>query len=185
MRCDEIQEQLIDLLYDGPETIPANSALKEHVNSCPDCRKKLEELQNAREMLKLWKDEKPLRPLAILRADKTSRRAFGIAWQMARFGAIAALVLLSILALANTSITWNNQGVSLSMHLFSGRGSSTDYYTKAEVRDILKRSLDDSEARTYEINSMMIQEALETMEKEQYAYFRLARSMGSQKQNVN
>jgi hypothetical protein len=173
------------LLYEEPETISADSALREHVNSCADCRRELQELQDTRRALELWKDEKPLRSIAVLRADKTSRHTFGTMWQMMRFGAIAALVLLSILALANTRLTWSNQGVSFSTHLFSSGGSSADYYTKAEVRDILKGSLDDSEARIFETNSLMIQEALDTMEKEQYAYFRLARPKGSQKQNVN
>jgi hypothetical protein len=90
-----------------------------------------------------------------------------------------------MLALANTRLTWNERGLSFSTRLFSGGNSSTDYYTKAEVRDILKRSLDDSEARMYETNSLMIQEALEIMEKEQYSYFRLASAKTNQRQNVN
>jgi hypothetical protein len=185
MRCDEIQERLIELLYDEPGAASADSALREHVTSCVKCSKELEELQATRRTLKLWKDQEPLRPLAILRTQKASHHALGITWQMARFGAIAALVLLSILALANTRIAWNNQGLSFSTHIFPGGGSSADYYTKAEVRDILKRSLDDSETRVYETNSLMIQEALETMEREQYAYFPLSPSKGNQKRNVN
>lgn len=185
MQCEEIQERLIELLYDEPGTTSADPALIAHVDSCANCRKELEELQSTCRTLKLWKDEQPLRPLAILRTEKASPPRYGIAWQIARFGSIAALVLLSILALANTRVTWNDQGLSFSAHLFSGGGSSADYYTKAEVRDILKRSLDDSEARAYETNSLMIQEALETMEKEQYVYFRLARPKESRKQNVN
>jgi hypothetical protein len=185
MRCDEIQERLIELLYDEPGAAPADSALKEHVNSCASCRKELEELQDTRKTLKLWKDEKPLRPMAFLRTERAPRHAFGTAWKMARFGAIAALILLGILALTNTRITWNSQGFSFTAHLLSSGNSPADYYTKAEVRDILKRSLDDSEARTFETNSLMIQEALEIMEKEQYAYFRPANPKGNQRRNVN
>jgi hypothetical protein len=185
MRCDEIQERLIELLYDEPGAASADSALQKHVNSCARCRKELEELQDTRKALKLWKDEEPLRPPAILRTEKPPRHAFGTAWQMVRFGAIAALVLLGVLALANTRITWNRQGLTFSTNLFSGGSPSADYYTKAEVRDILKRSLDDSEARMFETDSLMIQEALETMEKEQYAYLRLAHPKANQKRNVN
>jgi predicted anti-sigma-YlaC factor YlaD len=185
MRCDEIQERFIELLYDEPAVVSDDSVLKEHVNSCASCRRELEELRNTRRVLRLWQDEKPLRPLTILRTQKVSHHALGNAWQLVRFGAIAALVLLSILALANTRLTWNERGLSFSTRLFSGGNSSTDYYTKAEVRDILKRSLDDSEARMYETNSLMIQEALEIMEKEQYSYFRLASAKTNQRQNVN
>jgi hypothetical protein len=185
MRCDEIQERLIELLYDEPGMASADFSLREHVNSCAACRKELEELQGTRRILNLWKNENPLNSAEILRAAKASHGAFGTAWQMARIGAIAALVFLGILALANTRLAWNDQGFSFSTRLFSGGNSPADYYTRAEVREIVRRSLDDSEARMYETNSLMIQEALDTMEKEQYAFFRLAGSKGNQRRNVN
>src|SRR5216117_3392091 len=64
MRCDEIREQLVELLYNERGTSPASAELQAHVDSCPSCRLELAELQAARNWLQVWKDEPPLRSLA-------------------------------------------------------------------------------------------------------------------------
>ena len=61
MRCEEIQERLVELLYSELGTPAASAELRGHVNSCPACQRELQELETVRSALKSWKDEPPLR----------------------------------------------------------------------------------------------------------------------------
>jgi hypothetical protein len=170
MHCDEIQERFIDLIYDESGTASSNPELKEHLLSCPECRRSLEQLQETRRVLALWKDERPLREVAIPARVYPQQTA---AWRYLRYAAVAAMVVMSFLALANMQITWNKNGFSLSTHLFSGREIPKDTYTKGEVRDIVKRSLDDSEMRINETNYLMMQKMLDTVERDRWMDLRL------------
>lgn len=96
------------------------------------------------------------------------------------------MALICLLAFANTRITWNKDGFSFSTHLFS-RPAETErnYYTKAELRDIMKRALDDTEFRINETNYLMIQRMIETVEQDRWADLNFVRSSAVRNQNVN
>jgi hypothetical protein len=179
MRCDEIQEHIIDFIYDEGGTRPPNTEMEEHLRTCAACREELRELRQTRKYLQLWKDEPPRRSVTIA----TPERAFG--WKHLRYAAIAAMIVISILAAANTQISWSRSGFLFSTHLFPWHNAERDYYTKAELRNILKQALDDSESRTNEMNYQMMQKMLDTVEQDRWLDLRLIRSHSVQNQNKN
>jgi hypothetical protein len=181
MRCDEIQEHLIDLLYDEGGASQENSELRDHLLSCPACRGEYEELQQTRKHLGIWKDESPPRSVSIPRSEfLLSRRR---SRNYLRYAAIAAMVLLCFLIFADAEITLNRNGFSYRSHLFARNAAERDYYTKNEARDLLKRALDDSELRTNEVSYMMARKILDTVERERWVEMRLERANTARNRN--
>jgi hypothetical protein len=164
MRCDEIQEGFIDLLYDETGAPQEKMELLEHLRVCPNCRRELDELKQTRKYLQLWKDESPLQTIAI--AGRKIPQTHKLSWKSWRYAGIAAMVLITLMALANTQISWNKNGFSFSATLFPGQGHTKDYYTKGEARNIMKQALEDSEFRTNETNYLMMQKMLDTVEQD-------------------
>ena len=173
MRCEEIQERFVDLLYAGRGTPPASPELQAHIDSCPGCRRELEGLQRLRGTLNAWQDEPPLRPVQVPLAARPRVERRMTAWNVLRFASLAALVVLAFLALANAEFSWDREGFAFKTRLFPSKVAGPDYYTKAEVRDMLKRALDDSEARMMETNSVMIDRMMDTMDQERWQEWRL------------
>jgi anti-sigma factor RsiW len=170
MRCDEIQEQLIDLLYDEGGASPENSELQDHLRGCPACRREYEELQQTRKHLRIWKDESPPRSVSIPRSEfLLSRRSNR---NYLRYAAIAAMVLICFLIFADAEITLNRTGFSYHSHLFTRPAAEQEYYTKAEARDLLKRALDESELRANEVSYMMARKIMDTVERERWMEMR-------------
>jgi hypothetical protein len=181
MRCDEIQEGFIDLLFNEAGDSPEAQGLQEHLRTCSNCRKELEELKKTREYLQLWKDESPPANFAAAQREAFQPRHSG--WQRWRFAAIAAMALITLLALANTQISLNKDGFSFSTRLFPSRQVKKDYYTKAEFRNIMKQALDDSEFRMNETNYLMMQKMLDTVEQDRLMDLRYIRSQSSKNKN--
>jgi hypothetical protein len=181
MRCDEIQEGFIDLLYDETGVSPEKSALLEHLRTCPNCRRELDELKKTRKYLRLWEDESPLQNIAV--AGRKVPQTRSLSWKAWRYAGIAAMVLITIMALANTQISLNKNGFSFSTTLFPGHELKRDYYTKAEARSIMKQALEDSEFRTNETNYLMMQKMLDTVDQDRWSDLRLIRNQfsGNQK----
>jgi hypothetical protein len=161
MRCEEIQERFVELLYNEAGTPPAGPDLLAHLNSCAACRKELADLKGLQTMLKTWQDEPPLRPVTVPRRQPARARIAWPLWSFARYAAIAALVALAFLGLANAQIEWNREGFSFRTSLLSGptpqSPPASDYYTKEEVRQIMNHFMNNSQ----ELNYQMIQQALE------------------------
>ena len=181
MRCDEIRESFVDLLYE--DTSAANLEVKNHLQTCLECRREFEDLKQARTYLHEWKDESPLRSISI--ATRESRIKRTSYWKYLRYGAVAATVLICLLAIANTELTWTHDGFSLRTGLFRRAPEQTKYYTKSEVRDLMKRALDDSEMRTNETNYLMLQKMLDTVEQDHWMYSRSARVNAARNGNRN
>ncbi len=185
MRCDEIQERFVDLLYNERGTPPASPELRAHIDSCPVCRKELDGLRKVRTDLKMWEDE-PLPAPVVIPTAARSRRAPGfVLWPVLRYAGVAALLAVAFLALSNAEITWNKQGFSFHAHGFTARPTDDDYYTKAEVRNILKRVLDDSESRMTELNYQMIQQMRDTVEQEHLQELRYVRDRITRERSKN
>jgi hypothetical protein len=186
MRCDEIQERLVELLYNERGTPPASPELQGHVNSCPACQKELEELEAVRSALKSWKDEPPLRTVVGLATPAKVvpiRTRFSVL-KIAKYGAVAAMLVLSFLALSNAEMTWNKDGFSFRTHLLASSAlASAKYYDKAEVREIVRQVADDSEIRMMEGNRVMLLRMMEYIEQDMDA--RLVRAQHSRNQNRN
>jgi hypothetical protein len=184
MRCEEFQERFIEFVY-GEEGAPQeDKEIHEHLRTCSTCREELEELKQTRKYLQLWKDDFPLQSVAVARPKVPTSGRFH--WKYLRYAAIAAMLILCLLALANTQITWNKNGFAFSTHLLQGRPQQgQNYYTKAEVVDLMKQALDDSEFRMNELNNTMMQQMLSTIEQDRWMDLRLNRSHATQYQNKN
>lgn len=185
MQCDEIRERFAELLYEEGEAPAANADIDilDHLQTCLACRREFEELKQTREYLQAWKDEPPLRSVRIPRHEIHLNRRNG--WVYARYAAIAAMALICILALADTELTWNKSGFSISTHIFPRNTSDHNYYTKTEVRDVMKLALDDSEFRMNEVNYLMLQKMLATVEQDRLMDLQLVRSQAAQNRNRN
>ncbi len=181
MRCEEIQERFVEVLYDEGSSESAD--LREHLRTCASCRAELDELRQARKSLGLWKDEPPLRSIAVAGRKPLVPAASG--WGYLRYAAVAALAVISLLAIANTQVTWNKEGFSFSARLWPGPESRKDYYTKDEMRDLLTRALDDSESRINETNYLMMQKVLDTVEQDRWMDLNLIRDRAAGYQNKN
>ena len=169
MRCDEIKERFVELLYSEPGTPAASLELQAHIKSCPACENEVLELEAVQAALKSWKEEPPLRSVVIagLASKALPLRSRPNLFRMARYAAVAALVVFAFLGLANADITWNENGFSFRTHLAPiVRSQSQDSYTRAEMRDILRKVLDESESRSIDTNYMMMQRMLDTIEQE-------------------
>jgi len=181
MRCDEIRESFVDLLYD--EESEANVAVRSHLQTCLECRREFEELKQTREYLQEWKDESPLRSISVARQESRLRRTnYG---KYLRYGAVAAMLFLCLLAVSNAELSWTQNGFSFRTSLFRRTPAQTEYYTKNEVRDLMKRALDDSETRTNETNYLMLQKMLDTVEQDHWMYSRAARDNSARSGNRN
>jgi anti-sigma factor RsiW len=183
MNCDEIREHFPEFIYDEDGDPSSSAAVREHLHTCSACRIELEELRSTRKYLQLWKDEEPLRKVTIAEPESSASRKFE--WKYVRYAAIAAMVILCFLALANTRITWDREGFSFSTRFFAGPVSAQDYYTKSEVRDIMKQALDDSEFRMNETSRLMVLKMLDTVEQDRWMDLRLVRDHETTIQNRN
>jgi hypothetical protein len=183
MRCDEIRERLVEVLYDECGTSPDSVEMRDHLRECSSCRKDFEDLKQTQKTLHLWKDEPPLRSTAITRREASPPSGFH--WKYLRYAAIAAMFVMALLALANTQITWNREGFSFSTRLFSTHETENNFYTKAELRDILKRALDESELRTNETNYLMMLKILDTVDQDRWTDLRLTRHQTPQARTRN
>jgi hypothetical protein len=174
MRCDEIRERFVELLYDEAGTPPASSELRAHVRSCPSCRQQLDALKEVQGSLREWKEELPLRPILVPeRTQAVPGRArrfdFG-SWAFVRYAAFAACMLLAFLA-----------GLA-----YRTSSKAADVYTKAEVRELVRNALDDTEMRLNETTNLKLQKVLDTVENEQgYIYGRLTRLQSERTRNRN
>jgi predicted anti-sigma-YlaC factor YlaD len=177
MSCDEIQEQLFDLVYDEGGVTPANSEVQEHLRTCSACREQVDELKRTRKYLQLWKDEAPLRSVLIAKCERIANK--NISLRYLRYAAVAAMVIIGFMALANAQLSWDKNGFTFSTHFFTQHKTEGDYYTKAEMRDLMKEALD----YTYETNYSMIQKALDTVEQDRRRDFRLIRDKVAKNQN--
>jgi predicted anti-sigma-YlaC factor YlaD len=177
MSCDEIQEQLFDFVYDEGGVPPANPEIQEHLRTCPACREQVDELKRTRKYLQLWKDEPPLRSILIAKRERIINK--NISFRYLRYAAVAAMLLISLLALANTQVSWNKNGFTFSTHFFSPHNKEADYYTKAELRDFMKEALD----YTNETNYLMIQKVLDTVEQDRWRDMHLIRDQVAKNKN--
>src|SRR5262245_37160384 len=193
MRCDEIQERLVELLYNERGTPLASAELRGHVNSCPACQKELQELETVRSALKSWKDEAPLRSVVGLAAPAKvvpigSR--FSVL-KMAKYGAIAAMVALAFLAVSNAEMTWNKDGFSFRTHLLASPVlANSKYYDRAQIdqkvaglREMVREVADDSEMRMMEGNRVMLLRMMDYIERDMDARFVRAQHAQNQSRN--
>jgi hypothetical protein len=177
MRCDEIREQMIDFIYDEGSVLPVDGEIEEHIRTCSACREEIEELKRARRCLQLWKDEPPLRSVTIARREKHVHRNIGL--RCLGYAAIAAMVFMSFLALTNAHMSWDKNGFSFSTHLSSPAQVERDYYTKAEVRNIMKEAFD----YTNETNYLMMRKLMDSVEQDRWNDMRLIRDQVARNRN--
>ncbi len=185
MRCDEIQEQFVDLLYHEKGTPAASAEVEAHLRSCSACRNELAGLQGIQSAMRTWQDEPPLRPTRIPRAEPAAPWFRLPIWRVARYAAFAALVTLALLGLSNADIRWDKNGFSFQTHLLpkSGPGmpQASDYYTKEEVTAMLKWVQEDSHGFTLQ----MAQQVMGAQDQLRVADLRFVSNRNSQGRGKN
>lgn len=182
MRCDEIREKLVELLYGDERAAGADRQVQEHVRDCPVCRRELEELKGVQGLLRMWEDEPPLRPVS-MPEDRMFRQQVSSFWRFARYAAAAAVLILAFLALSNAEMTWNSDGFSFRTRLLTP--GTADSYTRAETINLLKNALDDSESRMNEANFLMMQRMMDTIEEDRWMELRQISQQWQQSRGKN
>ena len=164
MRCNDIQERFVDLLYREDGTPSASPELTAHLRSCPDCQRELAELQELRSTLKAWQDEPPLRQFRMPRTAAVDKGIRFPIWRLARYAAFAMLITLAFLGISNADIRWDKQGFSFRTSLLSKPSTTaqlpSDYFTKEETREMFQRVIDDSQGFTFQ----MMQRVMDTQD---------------------
>lgn len=164
MRCNDIQEKFVDLLYGEQGTASASPELVAHLQSCPDCQKELAGLQDLRSTLKIWQDEPPLRPFRMPRTEPVRERISLPLWRLARYAALAALITLAFLGISNADIRWDSQGFSFRTALLSKATPAAQlpsaYPTRQEILEMFKRVQMDSQGFTLQ----MVQQGMTTQD---------------------
>jgi predicted anti-sigma-YlaC factor YlaD len=174
MRCEDIRDRFVELLYNEVGTPAASSELRGHIQSCPSCRQQMDELKQLQGTLREWKDELPLCPVALpetlsAKPVRESRLHFAF-WTFARYAAVAACLVMAFLA----GLTYQSSS------------KSSDFYTKAEIRELVRQALQDTEMRVNETTNLKLQKVLDTVENEQgYIYSRLTRFQSEPTRNKN
>jgi hypothetical protein len=92
---------------------------------------------------------------------------------------MAAAVLLAFLALTNAEVTWEQGRFSFRTSLMPAAASGSNYYTKSEIRDLVREALDDTESRVIETNYLMMQRVMDTMDQERWSETRLVKARGN------
>ncbi len=189
MRCDEIKERFVELLYDERGTVPASPELRAHIDSCPSCRKELEDLKALQGVLRNWKDEQPLRPVWIPQAQPLlplSKRGFPI-FKVLRYAGVAALVTLAFLAVSNAEFTRTRDGFAFRTHAFSWAQSQTqeEYITKPEMLKIVKEAVSDSESYMSSYMDQQVNAALDLVDKQMGQEMMYVRGRYSQSKSKN
>jgi len=157
MRCDEIQERFVDLLYCEPGTPSPDAEVQAHLGSCRTCQKDLAELRDLQKTLSSWQDEPPLLPVAIPRTEPVRPRFRVPVWHIFRYAAIAALVLLAFLSVTNAQINWNDNGFSFRTSLFSRSTHGPDSpITRDELRNIIRNVQIESHNDNYQMNQNLL-----------------------------
>lgn len=160
MKCDEVRERLVDLLYQDKGSPAPDPDLRAHVESCLSCGQEVAELRGVRSKLKEWQDEPPLRKIRIPRVESVRARPAFSWWQLSRYAAFAALLLLAFLGLANADIRWDSSGFSFKTSLFARSASPeqqspADLVTQEELRESMLRVMTDSRDFTFQTMQRM------------------------------
>ncbi len=185
MRCDEIKERFVDLLYQERGTPPASPELKAHIDSCPSCRKELDELTRLRGVLRGWEDEQPLRPVWIPQVQPSVAAPRFSFFKVVRYAGLAALVMLAFLALSNAEFTRTSDGFTFKTHAFSREQPQKDYITKPEMMRIVKEAVRDSEAYMNEDTRQRLNAALDLVDRQMGQELQYIRSRYSQSKTRN
>ncbi|RKY89236.1 hypothetical protein DRQ09_01730 [candidate division KSB1 bacterium] len=182
MKCDEIKEKLIDLVYDEVSA-EEKKKLKAHLRRCKNCKKEYMELVNTSKVLRKWKAPEPSfnfifikeRISVINRLKEWFRvpgfnfKKFGIA-----FGGIA-VGLLIILSLVNFEVNKTENGLSISMGIFKKSKSTIDerallqQITKVQQETIhlFTRIMEERELAQRRDYQLMLAEIVRTLENKQ------------------
>ena len=168
MHCEQIREQLVELLYEEE----ASPELRAHVQSCPACRRELEDLKQVRIALGSWKDETPIRPVVLPKSAARGLLLHFPARALVRYGAIAAMIVVAFLA----GLRYSGRLPGYTNDQVQALIEKAQKDTEARVKDYIKQAQFDTEARMAERQNVGFQRLLDTVENEQgYMYAKLTR----------
>jgi hypothetical protein len=121
LNCVQIKNLMMDYLY-GELSELDKPLFEEHLQSCADCQKELQALQETTGILAQWQDGEAALPLtAIPKKNRWKKGLLQEYWPLYRpayIFSMAAMLLLFLLAAFNTRISSENGRWQLSMSLF-------------------------------------------------------------------
>lgn len=162
MKCDQMPELLISLLYNELDSSQEKTVQK-HLKSCAYCRQSFQELQSTTRMLKQWEPEDPrFHHVFITEPEHRWRfvknRLTGLGWapKLAIGLSAACISVLFILALFNFTADYKNGDLHVSFSFFkSGNQESAAEMSKlvdarhqetlAAVAELIRESQDQQE----------------------------------------
>ncbi len=120
MKCSDMPELLVSLLYDELETEKA-AAVKNHLKTCPSCRAAYDEIKESSDILSAWEDETPAVQYQFIKEgmsiSKKLRNLFGslTLGKKILYGVpLAASAAMLVLSLINFTATKNGDQIRIS-----------------------------------------------------------------------
>lgn len=131
MKCDQMPEQLISLLYNDLDS-KQQRAVQKHLENCDKCRQSFQELQETTHMLEKWEPDDP-RFHHVFITQRTSRwrsikdwiAGFGFGQKLAIGASAACVSLLLMLALFDFKADFENGNWHISFGLTQSEGRDT------------------------------------------------------------
>lgn len=195
MHCDECKQQLLELIYEEGVRPRRKLELLDHVDSCPMCHEEYTTLLESRALLQEWPDEDVSWSLRVDPNYQTSsplRRWFPVgawlqpSWPAARAALAGLLVLVAVLALTQSRITWDEGG--LTVHARFWRNENAGFgggMTQQDFLATVDRMIADSEQRQNKLFGTALIKVYEDLEvRHRYEYGEIQTAFDSlQKQN--
>jgi hypothetical protein len=159
MNCN--REQLLDYLYQELEP-EAHRAFESHLESCPDCRRELQELGGTTRFLRTWPDEESRLNLVFV-AEEAEKEKWALPswlttapwrrWTIGLAGSLAALLLL--LALVDFEFTYASGRLDLAVNF---AGSAAPPAVADLDQPLTRRDLLAAQQQSLELIQTMLQE---------------------------
>ena len=180
MKCEQMEEQLVSLLYGEIDEEEAKR-IKAHLKSCASCRKVYKELQGTTEILDRWEVESPKLNFVFVR--HTASWWSGIKERIAQMGwgrrlavGVPALALLFIVSLAlfNFRASYEQGSWNFSFSLAPQKQAA---FNEAQLAELLRQSqdemlilmakmIDESESRQRRESTLTLAQFAQTLERQ-------------------
>jgi hypothetical protein len=193
MDCQECKEQLLDLIYEEGIRPRRRLELLTHVDLCPGCHDEYTALLQSRAVLQEWPDENlswslrvdpPSAPIQPRRLQGAV--AWRPAWASVNGAVLAVLLLVAVLAVTQSRVTWRSGALTLQAHLWKSADAPGSY--EVSPQDLLAevdRMIAESEQRQNKLFGTALIKTWEDLEiRNQYERGEIQTAFqGLQKQN--
>lgn len=161
MKCKEMPEHLVSLLYGELETEEAKQ-VRSHLKTCPSCKEAFQELQSTSKLLQQWEDVSPDMNLVFVKESAShwsavKERISDLGWgkRLALGVPAVAVALLLIMSLINFKLEYTDGNWNMAFSLLPQKSTQTQFTQLAETYsdmqsetlNFVKQMIDESERR--------------------------------------